>query len=852
MWRWQSVQEIQYPLLEYLASLQNKPMFMGVESVVAGHEHTSMSVITGQMPAAIHGNPLPPTGPYAPVGNANALAMWEYCFDRNDTDTSRGNTTVSSGVGNNWDCSVPGSLNAADASWSQLAAKLIPAGGTGTGLRGHNKTVEAVKWMAAFHPNGSYYVPAHLERAGPFNPDGNNGFNIEHLRNFNNAAPRVAFGFESQPGHGASSDRGEYAPRRNTISGVRVDTVGGTTYGGTGVYAAYVGGVWDALLGEGRNWWFFASSDWHNRGAFGTDDRRSTQDFLPGEYQRNYTMVHNGSDKLNPQNIVDGLRTGNNFAASCQLIDRPAFVACASYRGPAARTNAAVEALAVNAALNNTDVTVAGCATMGEKLVVRPGADIVVSIVVRDPEGSNYSPYTFPNPSLMQVGINQPLNQPVLDHIDVIQGTVSGYKQPGDAAYAGTWPNNWVFNPDVTTLPAAVKNPSARVLRTFNGGTWTSGGNGLLKMSFRIPAVAASQYVRLRGTNLPASVPYETDANGNPLRDLETNSGPVNATTATAGDGFPENFFLKIPCTTVGTTDFNGCPSHLPTKTEGNYTGKFLALDVAVWADLWFYSNPIYVEVQGAAAVAGLKQARGAQGHAQRRRGVGQRYSAALVKVHWLDGQSRVYTLTQRQPRVQLYGSADDQRGRGEIASAYTLLGVEHILSGYDHLLFVVSLLFLVGFRRRLVWTISAFTLAHSLTLASAALGWLTLRSAPVEACIAMSIVLVAYEALRPQQTLSRRLPALVAFVFGLVHGLGFAGVLQDIGLPAQHLVVALLSFNVGVELGQLFVVGLAWALVQVLRDRAWAPRLAVPALYAIGSVAAYWSWTRVAAMVMA
>ncbi len=78
---------------------------------------------------------------------------------------------------------------------------------------------------------------------------------------------------------------------RNNIGGVRVDSVGGTTYGGTGVYGAVVGGVWDALLGEGRNYWFFASSDWHNRGSFGPDDRRSTQDFYPGEYQRAYTMV---------------------------------------------------------------------------------------------------------------------------------------------------------------------------------------------------------------------------------------------------------------------------------------------------------------------------------------------------------------------------------------------------------------------------------------------------------------------------------------------------------------------------------------------------------------------------------
>lgn len=137
--------------------------------------------------------------------------------------------------------------------------------------------------------------------------------------------------------------------------------------------------------------------------------------------------------------------------------------------------------------------------------------------------------------------------------------------------------------------------------------------------------------------------------------------------------------------------------------------------------------------------------------------GIGKRYSAAMVKVFWLDGQSRVYTLTSSQPGVQLYGSADDKRGKGEIASAYALLGIEHILSGFDHLLFVLALLFLVGFNRRLVLTISAFTLAHSLTLASSALGFITLRSAPVEASIALSILLVASEALLGKQTLSRR-----------------------------------------------------------------------------------------------
>lgn len=598
MWRWQAIQQYQYPLQEYLNAYIDRPLFLGVESVVAGHEHTSMTVITGQMPAEIHSTPLPAGPGYTPLGNANGLAQWQYCFDRGNSDTSRG-------ADNQWDCSVADSQNSSSADWNVAAAKLNGA----RGELGHIKTVEGVKWMNEYHPDGSYYVPAHLERAGPFNPNGNNGFNIEHLRNFNNAAPKVAFGFESQPGHGASDNRGEYSPSRNNFGGSigRLDSVGGTTWGGTGVYAAQVGGVWDALLGEGRNWWFFASSDWHNRGSFGPDDLRSTQDFYPGEYQRDYVMVRNGNDKLNPQTIVDGLRTGNSFADSGQLIDRLSFVACASYRGPGFRPNAAVEALALAAANQNTDIDKTGCATMGEKLVVRPDAEVVVSIVVRDPSGTNYSPYSFPNPSLAQVNIDQPMNQPVLDHIDLIRGMVTSLpKQPSDADYSGAWPNTWLTNPDMSTVPAAAKNTTAAVVKTFNEASWASAGNGMLKMTYRIPAVAYSQYVRLRGTNLPASVPFETDADGNPLADVYTNEGNTNRAVAP----------LSIPCTVVGTNvpansdsytagmaPIDGCPNHLP-EVNGQ---KMVAFDVAAWADLWFYSNPIFVEVKGSTTVAGVK-----------------------------------------------------------------------------------------------------------------------------------------------------------------------------------------------------------------------------------------------------
>jgi hypothetical protein len=650
MWRWQAIQSYQYPLMEYLAALRDQPIFMGLESVVAGHEHTSMSVVTGQLPKDIYQQKLPTTPGYNPLGNADALAFWTYCFDRGTSDTSRGNFTtqpgnVNTGVGNNWDCSVPGSANSANPDWLAPAARLAGANGN----LGHAKTVEAVKWMAAFHPDASYYVPAHLERAGPFNAAGNNGFNVEHLRNFNNAGPKVAFGFESQPGHGASDRRGEYNLRRNnfgtTAAPNRLDSAGGTTFGGTGVYAGQVGGVWDALLGEGRNWWFFASSDWHSRGAFGSDDRRSDNDFWPGEYQRNYTLVRHGGKRVDPQSIVDGLRTGNNWVDSGQLIDRLAFVACVGNpsgrkddddrgrwrdddherdEGRFGRGASAVQALATFAARYNTDIDFKGCVTMGEKLVVPKGADVIVSAVVRDPSGKSYSPYSFPNPSLAQVGIVQPLDEPVLDHVDVIRGLVTGYKQPGASDYAGAWPDNWVdmANPQqlrsLATVPAAAKNESAAVIKTFDKASWSTipGLREYKRMTFRLKDVTASQYLRLRGTNLPPSVPYETDASGNPLSDLWTNTGEI-AFKNQSGIEFPTNAMLRIPCKTVGSNvpdnavvytgvdqpKIDGCPNHLPVVNGQRMVG----FDVAAWSDLWFYSNPIFIEVKGGTLVAGVK-----------------------------------------------------------------------------------------------------------------------------------------------------------------------------------------------------------------------------------------------------
>ena len=229
--------------------------------------------------------------------------------------------------------------------------------------------------------------------------------------------------------------------------------------------------------------------------------------------------------------------------------------------------------------------------------------------------------------------------------------------------------------------------------------------------------------------------------------------------------------------------------------------------------------------------------------------GVGKAYSAAIVRIRWRDGEQRVYTLTAAQPRVQIHGAGGDDRDALQVAIAYGVLGLEHILTGFDHLLFVISLLLLVGFRRQLVSTITAFTVAHSLTLAASALDWLTLRSPPVEATIALSIVMVCAEALRERQTLARRWPALVAFLFGLVHGLGFAGALKEIGLPQAHVSIALLTFNLGVEAGQLLVVALAWGSVALMRRHAAPPAARRLLIYAIGSIAAWWSLTRILAI---
>jgi hydrogenase/urease accessory protein HupE len=182
------------------------------------------------------------------------------------------------------------------------------------------------------------------------------------------------------------------------------------------------------------------------------------------------------------------------------------------------------------------------------------------------------------------------------------------------------------------------------------------------------------------------------------------------------------------------------------------------------------------------------------------------------------------------------------------------MLGVEHILLGIDHLLFVLALLMIVAGWRKLVATVTAFTLAHSITLAAATLGWVHVPQAPVEAVIALSILFVAAEIVHWKQGrpgITRRKPWLVAFTFGLLHGFGFAGALTEIGLPEHAIPLALLFFNLGVEAGQLLFIGAVFAAWAVLSRIPWPERVLEQAwrvpVYVIGALAGFWTIERIA-----
>lgn len=220
-----------------------------------------------------------------------------------------------------------------------------------------------------------------------------------------------------------------------------------------------------------------------------------------------------------------------------------------------------------------------------------------------------------------------------------------------------------------------------------------------------------------------------------------------------------------------------------------------------------------------------------------------------LARLERLDGSAQLERILPTQPSF----TAKASPGSFEVVKTYVLLGIEHILTGFDHLLFVLALVLIVKSTRKLLWTITAFTIAHSITLTLATLGVLHVPGPPVEATIALSIVFVASEIMHQRQGrlgLAASKPWVVAFSFGLLHGLGFASALAQVGLPENSIPLALLFFNVGVEIGQvLFIVAVIsfyHFFSKLLRPYFMLSRWEPVLTYLIGGLASYWVFERI------
>ncbi len=227
--------------------------------------------------------------------------------------------------------------------------------------------------------------------------------------------------------------------------------------------------------------------------------------------------------------------------------------------------------------------------------------------------------------------------------------------------------------------------------------------------------------------------------------------------------------------------------------------------------------------------------------------GISSLQTNVLVHLEFKDGTLYSAVLNSTSPEFII----PEQASKLEVAVSYTKMGTIHILEGVDHLLFVLALLLLVSGVGPLLKAVTAFTVAHSITLALATLGVLHLPSAPTEAIIALSILFLATEIIHQhngETGLTERYPWIVAFLFGLFHGLGFAGALSEIGVPQHEVPLALFTFNVGVEIGQLIFIAAVLSLFAVLKRLP----IAVPEgtwrilPYSIGSIAAFWTIERV------
>ena len=374
------------------------------------------------------------------------------------------------------------------APFSKLNAKAALSGGV-------DNTITGVQYLEDLFGTQAYAIVAH--------PSMNDLWPVGTLRTMNDAAPDVAFGMQGIPGRQSDYARGGYG------SYIKADGTAGTaatadaamtakarTYGGADSMTAQLGGVWDSLLAEGRHFWIFNDSEFYKYNKSFKDAANNTigiqyYGFYPGQYNKTWTFA----GKNTPQSVLDGMRAGNSFVTTGDLID----------------------------GLKYTIKSGKKTATMGQSFQAKPGKRVTITISIHSPKQ------------------NANGDKPNVNHVDLIVGNVTGRLAPG--------------SPDYTTKAT---NPSTRVWKTFTRRNWKTGKDGWKTMTVRVKA-GNNTYFRLRGTNLAPNTPNQTDAQGNPLVDTLT--------------------YAPIPN---------------PADGGATMTAAVNSPDLA-WADLWFYSNPIFL-----------------------------------------------------------------------------------------------------------------------------------------------------------------------------------------------------------------------------------------------------------------
>ncbi len=457
MWRWQSLRDFVFPdIVRNRALYPDKKIFSGLEWNVPGHEHCSTGIV---------------------AKDASAISAFEYQFDKSDTDKSRTGEVTPYGTLVKQNGRDPLQVSKTD------------------GLDRHADAVAACQWMQdQYKPKqhkgkrtieNGWIVFAHIERAGAFKTGSSDGgYNIEHFRDFNNAGPDVCFGFEGAPGHQVN-----YEGR----GGFGTGAVGGGTYGGVGYYTATVGGLWDALLGEGRRWFNYASSDYHKHWTNCDKSTDCGDDFYPGEYQKTYVYAldANRDRDYSLNEIANGLRSGNAYFVHGDLINHLEFTARSRFQQ----------------------------ASMGGELHIKDWRWFREPLVLT---------IKFKSPNLNNHCVNNQCDIPMVNHVDLIAGNITGKVDLKSLDYTKD------------------TNETTKVIASFTAADWRTDREGYNVITYRIWDLDESMYFRLRGTNLACGVQDETGPAAalpsaehcNPLADrlINTSAGPAAQAEAAWND----------------------------------------------------------------------------------------------------------------------------------------------------------------------------------------------------------------------------------------------------------------------------------------------------------------------------